>query len=537
VRALQRADADRVATTLRGLLGQGDTLDARVIVLLATPDLEDDADSLLRRGVQLLLSPTDEPADRMALAAALRRLNRETELATMIADHGERILEAYESTVYWLLAELCRDQAVDESTANELISVLYALATRKPGPHMVAALEQLLPAVLPADPAAKGSLVEPLGELVVRFRDVRSLDLIRDVLVRMDEAAITPLWSLLEEHAHVRVRRLAAGLLPDLLADAPREEIRDAIERLTAAAHRGTEREEKGFCLEAAARLAQSPSLEDSAPSVAVDQAASGLGDQALAVWGHIAGGPYVEPGRRSEILELLLVGVTADLPDLPAEELVDPNTQDTTYVLDARLGSHTYSVPVMLESLRQIGTSTHLPPPLLRRMVSELTRQWKRVSSWEVIWGPGNIQDLGATLGYLAQQTDFPSSLRLQVAESLLPRVTQLSIAGNLAMVFSSDSGPALANLAGRAALALVQATARGEFADDERGELADVLVSFLLIEDFGDDDAVIRRRVAGLLSTYRTHIALRSRERLKARLSSMPEEIATRLGWLEDQ
>ncbi|MDA3960644.1 MAG: hypothetical protein PF961_07625 [Planctomycetota bacterium] len=532
VRQLQ-ANNPATNSILESLLGQGDDLDARVIVLLAQPGRADE-DRLSERGVELLLSPHEEPSDRMALGAALKRLDHDKRLAARIAQRGEAILAARESTVYWLLAELCRSDSVSPEDAEILLDVIRAAATRRAGPHLVAILEQQLPALLPASGGARASLIEPLAELTVRFRDQRSIELIQEVIIGMGPNAITSLWDLLAEHPNAKVRRLSVIALGRLHGDRDQATVSDAVSRLIKTARSTSEREEKGLILAVAAEMAQNPVVTDGSLSNQVDEGARGMGDQALAVWGHVAAGPHVSPERRSEILELLLVGITADLPDLPAEQMVDPNTQDTTYVLDERLGSHTFSVPVMLTALRRMGASEHLPAPLLRRMVSELCRQWKRVSSWEVIWGPGNVQDLGATLGSLAQAKNFPSSLRLQVAEALLPRVSQLAIAANLAQVFLSESGQSLADLAARSARSLMQAASRGEFADDERGDLADVIVNFLLIPNYGEGADAITRRLAGLLGSYRSHISLRSRERLRAEMDRLDQEVVERLSWV---
>ena len=533
IRALQVHNREQVEEALRALLGQGDELDSRLIVLLARAD--GGAEDLLERGIDLLISPHEAPRERMALAAALRRIEPGPGLAGALARRAREIGQSRDTTVYWLLGELSRSKLIQPEDGDLIFALINEVAKREPGPHIVAILEQQLPSLVAATDAALTMLVEPLAELSLRFRDQRSVDIIRDQLIAMGRASVKPLWVLLDEHPNRKVREMAATVLPELLLESEADELAAAIEQLVTIAHRTNDREEKGRYLLSAARLSQQPQLGQTEPTVKVDEASRGLGDQALAAWGHLAAGPYIDAGRRAEIINLLLVGVTAEIPDLPAEEVVDPNTLDTTYILDARLGSHTYSVPVMLEALARIGLSEHLPPALQRRIVNELTQQWRRVANWEIIWGPGNVQELGNTLSLLARHERFPGSLRLQVAEALLPRITQLSIAKALAEIFlgATDEMP-MAELAGRAARRLLQASANGEFADDEYGDLADVIARFLIVRDLGETDAALRRRLAGLLSSHRNALSIRSRENLREVIPNFEADVRERLEWV---
>lgn len=538
VRALQAHDAPRLASILHRALGQGVDSDVQAIILLAGPGQRGD-DALLERGLDLLLSATDQPAERMALAAALRRLDPEASLPLRLAGRGAALGDARDTSVYWLIAEYCRDGAVAAGPAEVLARTVRKLLREGGGPHIVAILEHQLPALLPASDAARGATVEPLGESVARFRDERTRDLVLAAIAAIGAPAVEPLWRLLEEHPHPGVRLLAARALPDLLAAAPAPAAAGAVDRLLAQLARTADAPggpaERAALLTAAARVACGPALaDDPAPTARVDAVALGLGELAIDALGWLAGGPHLDPLRRVTVLEDLLAAITAELPDTPLASSTDAATQDITFVIDTRLGEHTENVPRILAALARMGASTHLPPQLLRRLVDRLCHQWQLVSSWRVVWGPGNIQELGKVLGLLARRPDFPGPLRIRICEALLPRIGQLSVARSLAAVFADAEGSYLSDLAGRAGETLLKLAGARHFADDEEEELAEVLVEFLAIPHLGGEGDSLRRRLAGQLTALRNRLGGRGRVRLREVMGGLDEGVRARLEWV---
>ena len=537
VRAVQAHDAPRVAAILHRALGQGIESDLQIIILLAGPDQQGD-DALLERGLDLLLSPSEQPAERMALASALRRLDPQTSLPLRLAKRGAALGEARDTSVYWLIAEYCRDGAVGAEAAEILAGTVRKLLREGGGPHIVAILEHQLPALLPASDAARGATVEPLGESVARFRDERTRDLVLATIATIGAPAIDPLWRLLEEHPHPGVRLLAAQALPDLLAASPAAAAARAVDRLLSQLARTADAlgagHERAALLTAAARTASGAALaSDPAPTARVDQVALGLGELAIDALGWLAAGAHLDALRRVTVLDGLLSAITAELPDTPLASSTDATTQDITFVIDTRLGEHTENVPRVLAALARMGTSPHLAPQLLRRLVDRLCHQWQLVSSWQVVWGPGNIQELGKVLGLLARRPDFPGPLRIRICEALLPRLGQLSVARSLAAVFADAEGSYLSDLAGRASETLLKLAASRHFADDEEEELADVLVEYLAIPHLGSEGDSLRRRLAGQLSALRNKLSSRGRIRLRAVLGGLDEAVKQRLEW----
>lgn len=531
VRALQDHDAPRVESILRRNLGHGTEQDATIIMLLAAPGQTGD-DALVARGVELLLASGEEPRERMVLAGALRRLDPDGgRLVRLITARGMGIASAHDTSVYWLIAELCRDRAIPPALAEELAGVVRRLLRDAPGPHLVALLEQQLPALLPASDAARGALVEPLVEVVARFRDDRSLDLVAACLSGIGTAATAALWLLLEEHPHETVRLLAADLLPQLISEPVAA--RAAARRLLGGLDRAVQGRERGALVTAAARLAASAALpaEDCA---AIDRATDGLGEAAIDAFGHLAAAPGCAPERREAIMHQLIDELTEELPDKPVEQVKDPATDETTFVLDASLGAHTHNVPRVLTALHRIGCSPHLSADALQHLVTAMCAQWRKVASWQTIWGPANIQELGRVLGLLAGRNGFPGPLRVRICEALLPRLNQLTIARSLARVFVAAEGSYLSALAGKAGDRLVQLTSDGYYAEDELPELVEVLVDFLVIPHLGPQGDAVRRRIINLLLANRTHCTSRARAKLRALLPDLNADLQARLDWL---
>ncbi|MFW5858781.1 MAG: hypothetical protein ACOCYP_02050 [Planctomycetota bacterium] len=541
IRALQQHNPQTVTPTLRELMGQGDELDARLIVLQASQTGVDRA-ALLARGVDLLLAPGPEPTDRMALAASLRQLDADGELAHRIASHDTPLCDLRDNTVFWLLADLARSERIAPDDGETLLRQIRDLLADVRGPHVLTVLEQRLPVLLPGEPATRAQMVPPLCELSVRFNTDRGRDLIIYNIIDIGQPAIAPCWTLLEESPHRRVRDIAVEVLPELLQDAGPDCIGAAVDRLLQRMEHTREQTESGRLLWAAARLATAPAVDGDGDLVTrVDAHSSALGLHAVPAWGHLAASPAIDPVRRSAILDHLLTGLKARVPDARTEQTVDEQTQEVLYVLDARLGAHTENVPAIIIALEHIGRSPHLPPQMLRYLTRQLCNQWREVSSWKVIWGPANAQLLGRCLCRLAELPQLPGSLRFQIADTLLPRASNLTIALELSRIFAitgPDAGK-MGELAGRAAHNLIQAATANSFADDEIPQLAEVLAAFILVPDLGPDGEITRRRLIALLGGYRSQIGQRTRERLRAALSEpdpgpLIADLRERLDWL---
>jgi len=533
VRALQDHDAARVDAILQSHLGRGTEQDATIIILLAVPGRGGDV-ALVERGVDLLLERGEEPKERMALAAALRRLDQPAhQLAGLINARGLTVGDSHDTSVYWLLAELSRDHAIDSATAEGLAISLRKLLRDAPGPHLVAILEQQLPALLPASDDARGALVEPLVEIIARFRDERSIDLVSSCLTGIGTAATVAMWNLLEDHPHDNVRLLAAELLPHLIATGDRAKAPAAVTRLLRGLERAQQARERGALVTAAARMAQDLAL-DTTLCERIDQATTGLGEWAIDASGHLAASANCPAARRVAMLDHLLDQLTAELPDRPVEQLRDPATDEVTFVLDASLGAHTHNIPKVLTALHRVGTAPNLPGEDLTRMIGRMCEQWRAVSSWHTIWGPGNIQDLGRVLGMLAGRLDFPGPLRVRICEALLPKLNQLAIARALARVFVVGDGPYLSALAGKASERLVQLAADKYYAEDEWPELVETLVDFLVVPHLGPQAESMRRRLVNLIQAYRASSTSRARAKLRALLPDLDSELRNRLDWV---
>jgi hypothetical protein len=537
VRELQSVDAPRIDSILLSHLGMGSERDAQLVVLLAYARraLEPaDQQRLLDIGVDLLLSPRDVPPERMALASALHRLDSGSALASRLAARGTSLAQAYDTSVYWLLAELCRDGAIPPAEGEQLAVSIRRLLREASGPHVIAILEQQLPSLLPAGEDVRATLVEPMVETIARFIDDRSRDLVVFCLIGIGAPAIDPLWRLLEEHPHIEVRLVSAELLQQLLWESPAPTVAAAVARLLRDSGRAEQGRERAAQVTAAARLSGAPALaQDSAPALSVDASAEGLGRWRTEALGLLAASGHLGEERRARIIRDLLDEVTVEIPSGADQTIADAATDSVTFVLDERLGHHTETMPEVLTALLRISGSPGLPREQLRSMVARMCLQWQRVSTWKVVWGPGNVQELARTLAMMAERQDFPGPLRLQICEALLPGITQLAIARSLARVFTASDGSYLSRLAGRAAEKLIALASEGYFAEDELEGLVEVLVDYLAIPHLGTEAAAVRRKLVILISVQRANLSSRARAKLRYLMADLEQELTLKLDW----
>lgn len=537
VRALQAQDRERTDQALMVSFGSSPAQDAVLVALLAgpagAPVLE--RDRLLARGVELLLEPGPDPRERLPLAGALLRLDDGT-LPARLAAASERIGRSWDTAVHWLLAELCRGGRIDHATTVALVPLLARILRDAPGPHLLAVLDQQLPALLPAG-CGRHALVEPMVEAVARYRDDRTRDTVTACLMGLGDEAVAPLWRMLDDHPLPRVRMLVAALLPDLLPGRdPAQAVAaaDAVTRMLAGLARIEQADERAARVTAAAALACTPALAaDPAPAALVDTATAGLGDWAIEALGFLAAGPHVSAERRAAITDRLLGAVQEEVPDRNDPATADPAGGEPTWQIDDALSRHTDNVPRALAALGRIGTSPACPPELLTRLTGRLCRQWKLVSTWRVVWGPGCVQELGATLVRLAERPGFPGGLRVAVCEALVPGVSQLPVARGLARVLLHADSPYLATLAGRAVVRLVDLATGNHYAEDEQVELVETLTDFLAVPHLGGDGEAQRRRLVQLLALRKEHASSRARARLRYLAAELPEDLRARLDW----
>ena len=85
----------------------------------------------------------------MGLANALRRMNKGNQVGHLLAERAEQISHSRDSTVFWLLAELSRDKLIDQKDGDIIADQIRTILRRADGPHIVAILDQQLPALLP----------------------------------------------------------------------------------------------------------------------------------------------------------------------------------------------------------------------------------------------------------------------------------------------------------------------------------------------------------------------------------------------------
>ncbi len=532
IRRLQAADHQRIDACLRGLLGQSDEGDTRLLAALLVEGGYCDADDA-ERALDLLLAGGHVPRDRMGLAAALVRIgNREEVLVRLVARRRE-IPSCPDPAALWLIGTYCRAGLVDSAAADALAASILDICMEGDTQQLTAVLEQQLLRLLPATPEKLARSVEPLGELATRTRDARNLSVIEHNLCGLPMAAAEPLWRLLEEHPHANARRVAVTALAPVLAAADADTLIPAVERALADL---PARPDAGghfaSLLALAARLADLPGLdEDPGPARAVDHRAEDAGIHAVEAWGHLVAGPHLPLARRSELITILLRLLTHRIEEDHTQEVEEEGEDTPLYVLDRALSRHTEWVPEILAALHIISASPHLPGPLLRQILDALIAQFGEVAGWKAVWAPGNVMDLATALTDIALVPGCPRGLRSEALKALRPHLRNPTIATHTARIANVADNP---HLAGSLATELVDHLVNERMADEDQHAVANAAVAFLAVPDLGEHDERLRRQLATVLARLQAHLTGRSREQLLELLPDLDEDVRRRLEWL---
>jgi hypothetical protein len=536
VRRLQSVDANASERAVRGLVHGEPTSDALAIILLARPDRPLDA-ALRQRGLDLLLANGDEPRERLHLAAALLRGSSAPELLADLSASAPRLPRLRDPAWAWLAGELL-SRAPDGADIAPLAAAVVHLLRDGQGGSLWASLDQRLPARLAAAVPAEGeALARALGDMVGRTRDLRSLDLLTDNLSQLPPSLAAVLVELALEHPDRGTRARVAAALPAVLchsgaAAAP------LIERLVAALPQ--RHGDEAVSLGSAAAEAVG-GLTDASHGAGLARRLGPLletlGLAAVPALGHLAAGPHAAPELRSALIDRLLAILATDVADEGRPALREEAGDDgPTFIFDARLAAHTERLPVVLMALRRIGAAAAVPQPLRQRVLDSLAERWRQVVDWSLVWAPGNVALLAESLAAIGSTSDAGPRLRRSAAEALARRREHPAVAVDLARICAA-AGSALAGLAGASATAVLERLARtGGYLDDEQPDVLRVLVAWLELDDLGDDDAALRRRLVYTIGNLRRHADGRTRQRLAAVAARLDATLAGGLSWVRE-
>ena len=539
VRRMQaKADSTAVEAYLNSLLGVSRSMDGRLITLL-TPPKASMPTALIKRAVDLLLDLEAEPVDRMPIATALLQATNEVEIRSAVIAACSGRSQPLDSASLWLLGEWARDQALNQEQIQGLRQLLLNTCEQGDGPQVNTLLEQRLPALLYQNSAAAAEFIAVLGELAARTRASRNLDLIQSLLIDLAPGQANACWQLIEEHPHGQSRKMALNALPTALSGDDAAIHQDSIERLLSVlAKRKGERklqEEAALLATTAARICVLITATDTTTIVQqLDDAASELGPFGWQALGLLAASQHCRPDRRSDLITTFLRHCLGEVSDSGTKEI--DNSGNTTFVFDQSLAAHTHFVPDILNALERLCRSEHTPKPLLRYIVERLSDHFLAMSKWEVVWAPGNISQLANLLTGLAKDPLFPPNLRRRVVEALATRLTQPEMVTMLGTVLTGDVQGELSAHAANSLQQVIAYHADHHYLDDERGELCAALITFLQIPDFGDNDALIRNRIATTLSSLKRHMSRAQRELLGDALAHCDESIRQRLSWVAE-
>ena len=539
VRGMQaQTDTSQVEAYLESLFGASREMDGRLIALL-TPPGHQLSPELINRSIDLLTSLEPEPVDRMPIATALlQAANSEHIFATFVDACVDRV-HPLDSASIWLLGEWAREKRFSESQSHQLHQLLLRTCEQGDGPQINTLLEQRIPALLYKNSDLAGSFIAVLGELASRTRASRNLDLIQTQITELAIGQADACWHLIEEHPHGGARQMGLQALPCAIISDESAALTNHINRLLIVLHKRSSdkqlagREEAALVASTAARISMHiPPSEGTTAIDDLDQAASNLGPYGWQALGILAASHHCTPNRRSALIDLFLRNCLGEVTDRGTKEV--ENGDNTTFIFDQSLSAHTHFVPDLLHALDGLCRSEFTPKPLLKHIIERLSSHFLAVSKWEIVWAPGNINQLAKLLSNLAKESLFPTILRRRIVEALSTRLSQPEMAKMLGEVLAADLDGELSAHAARTLEQIITYHAQNQYLDDERAELCAALIAYLRIPDYGDNDQQLRNRLATTLSSLKRHINKTLQESLAQIIVESSSEVQQRLAWV---
>ncbi|MBI4565054.1 MAG: hypothetical protein HY716_10220 [Planctomycetes bacterium] len=402
-------------------------------------DLPEDLErTLCRAAVDVISRATLEDLETRRLADALRRRGDaalETLLALMpeLKDEGRALL-------FPVLDSIAASDAVRASLRNKVGD--YFLSVLREGNRSLRTM--IMEAQVGRHPGLAPEIKRKLAADFIfnlhAYQLSRIHDLTMDALRRLGWEAAESLRACVQKSPYPVEREAAAQLLGEIASEASDPERVLQVVRFLQA-QEAAARVPPGISVRSIARAAHGPVVPAELHADILRGCQERLGRGAngadvVAALGWLASSPVCDPGSATDTALKMLELLDRPLPELDVDEM---KTDEGTHLfVGAQSSVYTDLLPELIAAVRRILLGGRVAPGARIRILDRLMERYRALVEYREIWAPGNVVELGATLGALAASPHVGAPERTRLLETLLADLRHLSTVRLLGGVFT---------------------------------------------------------------------------------------------------
>ncbi len=299
------------------------------------------------------------------------------------------------------------------------------------------------------DPAlAKKTRREFVKEFVKALEGAseRLTDAVFTGIVRMGEVAAEPLMEISRTSRRPAERNRAVDLLGRIVGEATEAESPSLVDDALSLCVRHIEGEFPGKAAVAvtlgrisAGTLADEKQVKDIADLLLSKLGTTSYSYEAIEGLGHTCAGPKLSLNTAVTIAEALLVYFGQDLPEMKTKTTTDGDRSEV-YLMGIEVSAYTVMVPLIIAALEKLCLNTVITPTLRNQILEALLAKWRKVVSWEEIWGPGNTTALAGALERIGCSEMADTESKLRILDSLSSSIDIPSVFQALARICLSE-------------------------------------------------------------------------------------------------
>lgn len=185
----------------------------------------------------------------------------------------------------------------------------------------------------------------------------------------------------------------------------------------------------KGTAAAALGRMCNNPLADEETVREAVDLLTSKLGStsypyEILEGLGYICASSRISLKVAVKLAEVLLRYFNQELPEMKPSVTQDRD-RENVYQFGVEVSAYTVMVPLIITAFEKLCLNSAASENLRKQVLESMLIKWKKVASWEEVWGPGNTTDLAGTLERIGCSDMVEAESKLSILESLKTNVT----------------------------------------------------------------------------------------------------------------